>query len=149
MKKAVGNSQEVAVFHRVNRHRVFSVPLSSEQIALSEDVIAFVSGDILQIWDIPTQTPLYTVNQPGSQVKDLTLRVDKEAKTLELAIALTTGEYSCSTWNVELQLVEQECVKCKKTGEKMKKCGRCGTANYCSPECQKSHWPLHKAFCAK
>ncbi|THH16876.1 hypothetical protein EW146_g3844 [Bondarzewia mesenterica] len=26
-------------------------------------------------------------------------------------------------------------------------CGGCMTTNYCSPECQKLHWPSHKAIC--
>ncbi|VDB83995.1 unnamed protein product [Peniophora sp. CBMAI 1063] len=26
-------------------------------------------------------------------------------------------------------------------------CGGCMTTNYCSPECQKTHWPGHKAIC--
>jgi len=26
-------------------------------------------------------------------------------------------------------------------------CGGCMTTNYCSPECQKKHWPSHKAIC--
>jgi hypothetical protein len=32
---------------------------------------------------------------------------------------------------------------------KMLYCTRCCQANYCSQECQKSHWPVHKEFCDK
>jgi len=28
-----------------------------------------------------------------------------------------------------------------------KKCGRCGQASYCSPECAQAHWPAHKGSC--
>ena len=28
-----------------------------------------------------------------------------------------------------------------------KKCSGCGTARYCSADCQKQHWPLHKRAC--
>ncbi|KAI0058768.1 hypothetical protein BV25DRAFT_1861509 [Artomyces pyxidatus] len=37
--------------------------------------------------------------------------------------------------------VEQPAVK------QFRLCGGCMTTNYCSPECQKLHWPAHKAIC--
>ncbi|KAL4421199.1 hypothetical protein ABPG77_010074 [Micractinium sp. CCAP 211/92] len=29
----------------------------------------------------------------------------------------------------------------------LKLCARCGTVRYCSPECQASHWPVHRRTC--
>ncbi|KAI9568149.1 hypothetical protein HD554DRAFT_2100218 [Boletus coccyginus] len=31
--------------------------------------------------------------------------------------------------------------------QKFRYCGGCMTTQYCSPECQRSHWPSHKAIC--
>ena len=31
--------------------------------------------------------------------------------------------------------------------DKVRKCSRCGQASYCSKQCQKAHWPLHKPHC--
>jgi hypothetical protein len=31
--------------------------------------------------------------------------------------------------------------------QKFRYCGGCMTTQYCTPECQKSHWPSHKAIC--
>ena len=28
-----------------------------------------------------------------------------------------------------------------------KRCGRCGTVAYCSSDCQRRHWPIHKVGC--
>merc|ERR1712137_1411693 len=32
-------------------------------------------------------------------------------------------------------------------GERLKQCGKCHSARYCSVECQKAHWPRHKRNC--
>lgn len=44
-------------------------------------------------------------------------------------------------------IVQQICSSspCDQVGSK--KCGRCQTIYYCSPECQKKHWPVHKIAC--
>jgi hypothetical protein len=45
------------------------------------------------------------------------------------------------------------CAHCKKAGGlgTMKFCSRCKRENYCSVECQKSHWKIggHKKVCGK
>lgn len=41
---------------------------------------------------------------------------------------------------------EATCAKCAKP-EALKQCSGCRTLNYCSPECQKAHWPMHKVIC--
>ncbi|KAJ7129322.1 hypothetical protein C8R44DRAFT_75213 [Mycena epipterygia] len=40
------------------------------------------------------------------------------------------------------------CYRCNKPGDpKLRKCARCHVARYCSPECQKNDWKLHKPVC--
>lgn len=41
------------------------------------------------------------------------------------------------------------CLSPAKDGEKLKLCANCGTARYCSTECQKKGWKLHKPECEK
>ena len=47
---------------------------------------------------------------------------------------------------IELELV---CSYCNTIAirEPYKKCGKCRHAAYCSKQCQKKHWPVHKAVC--
>ncbi|CAI5518245.1 unnamed protein product [Closterium sp. Naga37s-1] len=40
-----------------------------------------------------------------------------------------------------------QCVGVEGAGLQLKLCSRCGKAAYCSRECQKAHWPLHKITC--
>eukprot|EP00004_Rigifila_ramosa_P002399 TRINITY_DN12510_c0_g1_i1.p1 TRINITY_DN12510_c0_g1~~TRINITY_DN12510_c0_g1_i1.p1 ORF type:complete len:520 (+),score=122.00 TRINITY_DN12510_c0_g1_i1:55-1560(+) len=39
------------------------------------------------------------------------------------------------------------CLACATTLDKSLFCARCRTATYCSPQCQRSHWPTHKPVC--
>lgn len=41
----------------------------------------------------------------------------------------------------------EACLVCGRTGVKLQRCARCRDAWYCSVECQKQHWPQHKAVC--
>lgn len=40
------------------------------------------------------------------------------------------------------------CALCGKEGD-LKKCGGCNVLNYCSKECQRAHWGVHKEQCKK
>jgi hypothetical protein len=39
------------------------------------------------------------------------------------------------------------CAACPNTRAEMQQCSRCRGAWYCSPACQRAHWPTHKAAC--
>ncbi|CAK3963794.1 norsolorinic acid reductase [Lecanosticta acicola] len=42
-----------------------------------------------------------------------------------------------------------KCTTCgKDDGKTLSRCGKCGTAAYCSSECQKKDWAVHKGVCA-
>ncbi|KAG2067524.1 hypothetical protein BDR04DRAFT_1104945, partial [Suillus decipiens] len=40
-----------------------------------------------------------------------------------------------------------ECTQCRMPLERPLKCGKCKSVWYCSKECQKKHWPIHKPRC--
>ena len=40
-----------------------------------------------------------------------------------------------------------KCTNCGQSSDHMKKCAGCGKPRYCSRECQKQHWKLHKPEC--
>jgi hypothetical protein len=45
------------------------------------------------------------------------------------------------------QFIDRSCHNCFKVDTTMFKCGICHKVRYCSRECQKAHWSLHKAKC--
>ncbi|KAK6995900.1 hypothetical protein R3P38DRAFT_3287893 [Favolaschia claudopus] len=42
---------------------------------------------------------------------------------------------------------KEACGNCYRLGEKLSRCAKCKTVAYCSKECQRSHWPVHKTGC--
>jgi hypothetical protein len=42
-----------------------------------------------------------------------------------------------------------KCANCSHTYPSMMKCSACKNERYCSSECQKSHWKIHKKVCCK
>eukprot|EP00035_Acanthoeca_spectabilis_P014481 m.277571 g.277571 ORF g.277571 m.277571 type:complete len:382 (-) comp16149_c0_seq7:9-1154(-) len=44
---------------------------------------------------------------------------------------------------------EPKCHACEKPHPEMKKCGKCRFAWYCSAECQRGHWRIHKPNCIR
>ena len=43
----------------------------------------------------------------------------------------------------------KECAACGITGKPLLVCGKCHMTRYCSRECQKAHWNVHKAMCKR
>lgn len=41
------------------------------------------------------------------------------------------------------------CAHCSQTLPSMKRCTQCRAVLYCSGDCQKKHWPSHKAECTR
>lgn len=48
---------------------------------------------------------------------------------------------------VDMSKAHAGCAQCKETMCKLQRCTNCRSIYYCSKDCQKAHWPLHKATC--
>jgi hypothetical protein len=49
----------------------------------------------------------------------------------------------------EIYISNSVCGNCGKADVKLKTCGRCRIGAYCSKDCQKLHWKLHRSFCTE
>ncbi|KAI0156544.1 putative MYND domain protein [Xylariaceae sp. FL1272] len=45
--------------------------------------------------------------------------------------------------------MSETCNACEKSSPDLKRCAKCQTARYCSKECQKTDWKMHKKICGK
>jgi len=43
----------------------------------------------------------------------------------------------------------KQCSHCNRVSSSLKKCVRCGEAQYCNKDCQEKHWPTHRKACKK
>ena len=62
-----------------------------------------------------------------------------------ITTAMNTNSSSSTTESVKKNAV---CASCQKIPTNPKRCGRCKTIFYCSPECQRAHWTQHKIVCS-
>ena len=93
----------------------------------------------------------------GTAEKTKSVKLDWIASGEQEAIKDTDNPYYCSKKfvnNVQeaIKDTDEPCCCCKTYVNKFNKskqyiCGLCKTVNYCSKECQKSHWPNHKNLC--
>ena len=50
---------------------------------------------------------------------------------------------------VEKEQLVKACNKCTLAKDGLLRCGKCFTAHYCSADCQRADWSIHKQFCSK
>ena len=75
-------------------------------------------------------------------------------RLLDLVQGLAIADLLGSPATIEFELpllhvvvVEKRCAYCGRVAHK--KCGRCRMLRYCSAECQRVAWPLHRQMCEK
>ncbi len=68
---------------------------------------------------------------------------------IELALAQRAAFDSTRNTVGEVLLCCESCAKSGTADEPLLQCSRCKTARYCSPACQRAHWPKHKLACQR
>lgn len=66
-------------------------------------------------------------------------------------VTTTQGQNMADTSSASTTNSDQ-CASCNKkagTGATLKRCAKCQTTQYCSRDCQKTHWKEHKKVCAR
>lgn len=69
--------------------------------------------------------------------------IDPERENTFRRLAATSGFLKAQSRNKILM----KCTQCETEMEKPRKCSKCRSVLYCSPECQKKNWPTHKRIC--
>ena len=100
---------------------------------------------------------LAPLTSPAAQIHHISfhrnLYASRRAKTMN-ALAQEQLQRQAESIPLLKREIEREfyasikfCNCCQRPGEWKKKCGRCKEAYYCSRECQRWAWPVHKQHC--
>ncbi|KAK3271460.1 hypothetical protein CYMTET_20191 [Cymbomonas tetramitiformis] len=85
---------------------------------------------------------------PGASHEEVTRHDEKSHPTsLRPTQAANDANTHCSVPHKNKERTIQKCAACSLPGKKMKKCSGCRLVSYCSRECQKEHWKMHKENC--
>ena len=99
------------------------------------DILVQLGAD-LDAQNAAGETPLAISLQFGLQYGDLTMYRLLEAAARSRSTA-ATGAGTCAA-----------CGGSSPSGARLKTCARCQSVKYCSVDCQRTHWSVHKASCA-
>jgi hypothetical protein len=82
---------------------------------------------------------------------DTGVRAINEAKGIdEVALDLLKddgGDEATKKANTIRRPLGRACAHCERLKKNMFKCAKCESVYYCSPECQRAHWPTHEREC--
>lgn len=93
------------------------------------------------------------MTEPGSNLRaiQLALQSNDPGFTRSIVEQKTTKQLSKeviqSNYQNSIRCMNSQCGKKPEVGVKFKSCGVCKIFHYCSVECQKAHWKLHKSQC--
>ena len=97
----------------------------------------------------PTE-PLYKLTEKGihqyftrAVISLLLCDTDHYRQVIRNQTKKGTQTQSCSA------VKEEECDNCSNSFEAVKLCSNCRKAKYCSKQCQRKHWKVHKLVCVK
>lgn len=133
-------------------HKAFEfnrIGIATELLRISHD-----PQSLLTARNKKGQIPLELVS-PTSEIFNLCMdlafaqassQLDNPADTDEIESAPQLRTDSVSTNTTEQLLTEKSCANCAKKSC-INLCGRCKKVYYCSADCQKAHWNVHKRCC--
>ncbi|CAG9318242.1 unnamed protein product [Blepharisma stoltei] len=112
-----------------------------------------INNDTCKLWKVQHESSLQKIQQNASEIYIKgaeSLKDDEELENAEIAdedIVILEFQKPDGTWTISSELGEI-CVQCKKVG-KMLQCSNCRSVKYCSVECQRTHFKIHKDHCKK
>ena len=65
------------------------------------------------------------------------------------SVALASASASASHPSIKAEALPSECCNCHQSQDELLQCSACMTVVYCTPDCQRAHWPIHKVECQK
>lgn len=131
-----------------------STPLHWAANCGSEQIVAMLlaAGADPTATDTSGKTPLDLAQRGGNEkVAVALLRAMPDPPPHRDGVALQSGDGGDATVSAEEDGEEIDpethCATCGKGGNDLSRCSRCKTTMYCSRECQRLHWKIHKITC--